>query len=156
MRKTWSELAVALGAMMGVTMAAGLNILGIYNTTGDQNDPNPGSGDPTHGNRSSNRSKDFKYIIAGNALNVMFSFLCLYVLWVGTDELGAIRGPFTFAIFVGIVIEAYLTFMNLGNKNNDIANYFFIGLDTLVKLIAVMLGYGVMQGSPILGGRKRG
>jgi hypothetical protein len=143
MRKTYIELAIALGAMLGVTGAFVLNVAGIYwQSHGDEGDDKKIKFDKT-------------FVYTANALNVVFSFMVLYVLLVNTDEIGTEKSVLAFLILGGIVLESYLTIMNVGNKNNDIANYFFLGLNLLIKLISVMLGYGVINNpSPMLAGRR--
>ena len=141
MRKTWSELALALGIMIGVVGGSGLNILGIFwQSHGDAGNAGAQEGD-----------KIWAY--AGNAVSIVFAFAALFILFNNTDELGEVRAILAFLIMAGIVLEAFLTLTNTGNRNNDIANYFFIGVDLLIKLIAVMLGYGVIASTS--GGRRR-
>jgi len=128
-RKTLLELVISLGAMIVASAGGGLCVLGIWrisNLADDQGE----------------YDMDRHFILGGNTLILLSTIVTLAILFNNTDDLGPIRLLLAFLLLGGIIMDLYLTQFNQAKPGN-IATYFFLGVNLLIRFISVMLGYGV-------------
>jgi hypothetical protein len=144
--KSWKSLSFALFCLMFIATGSGFNILGTY--WNQYNMVRPYASGQT-------------WIIIGNIMNVVASFLALYVMIPAFITNPTAAGILAFLIVLGIVIDLYFTFLGESSDAGDALAYAIIAFNTLPRFIAVLLGYGIcsipdaIDAMKVLGGRKR-
>jgi hypothetical protein len=128
-KKTLLELAIALGAMIVATGGAGLCVLGLWRISNLADE---------HGEFEMDRH----FILGGNVLILLSTVVSIGILFNQTEDLGSTRLLLAFLLLGGIIMDLYLTQFNQAIPGN-VATYFFLGVNLLVRFVSVMLGYGV-------------
>ena len=144
--KTWGQLSFALFVLVFIATGTGLNVLGTY-----WNQYDIKHGDVT----------GWTYNILGNVINVIASFLALFILLPAFTSSPTAAGILAFLILIGIVADLYFTFFAESTTTGDAFTYAVLALNAIPRFVAVLLGYGIcsipdaMEALKVLGGRRR-
>jgi hypothetical protein len=150
-RKTQVEIAVAAGVIILICLSLTLTMVGllryIYNV------------------EDTPLVKKDDLILAGNVFQAVTLFGTLGILYTA-KEIGEIHMLLGFPILVNLIIILYVTNMANPTIAGEWTAIVFLVIDALLKLVAVLVGYGVCSvnevpqalssmATTILGGRKR-
>jgi hypothetical protein len=150
-RKTQVEIAVAAGVIILICLSLTLTMVGllryIYNV------------------EDTPLVKKDDLILAGNVFQAVTLFGTLGILYTA-KEIGEIHMLLGFPILVNLIIILYVTNMANPTIAGEWTAIVFLVIDALLKLVAVLVGYGVCSvnevpqalssmATTLLGGRRR-
>ena len=144
--KSWQELAIALTLII---LASGTLVM---NVTGTYWKDNEIAKSGVTGNT---------FNIIANILNVFISTAAVAILFRSMAVHPVAAYVLMFLILLGVVIDLYFTMFAEGTKAGDAFGYIVLAFNTLPRLIAILLGYGIcsipdaIEAAKILGGKRR-
>lgn len=144
--KTWGQLSFALFVLIFIAAGAGFNVLGAY---WNEYDIKYGSITGT------------TYTIMGNVMNVVASFMALFIMIPAFSDKPVAAGVLAGLILLGIVADLYITFFAETSTTGDAFAYTVLALNAIPRFVAVLLGYGIcsipdiIDTVKVLGGKRR-
>jgi len=139
-KKSLVDMSFATFVLLGIAGSTGLSMYGIYNR------------DTTDKSESTPQFDTAIYL--GNGLATVFAFAAIGILFYGQPTT-MVHTVLAILIVFGVMLDFYLSIL-VKEVPQDIATYFFMAMNTLVRIVAVMIGYGSCTiPSLIRGGRMR-